>query len=94
MNMKSGNFLPHVVDKIYSRDQEPNAVVKAFQIVIERFPGLFPNVTNTLCDGECLGKQTICVIKPGIKEFPSSNQGLGDGSIFAGTHKFGTLLGS
>lgn len=39
----------------------------------ERFPGFFLNVTDTLCDrDQCLGKQTIRVVKPGVKKFPFS----------------------
>lgn len=59
--MMSGYFLLHVVEKIYRRVQEPYAVAKAFQIVANMIPGLFPNITDTLCDeDQCPDKQTIC----------------------------------
>lgn len=57
MNMESGKFFLHVVEKIFSRGLVLNAVIEAFQIVAERLSVFFTNVTDTLCDGDqCLGK--------------------------------------
>lgn len=60
MNMKTSNFLPHMVYIIHSRNQESNAIVQSFQKWLIGFSVYFAYISNTLCYGDqCLSNQAI-----------------------------------